>query len=148
MYSCPDTWRSWRKPYKNRCVLFIFRKYQHTDITGVYFSYSVSFNTVDCVGPQYYGRCIVKVCGPQVVAGINHNKVALNSITIGPKEGDDDTTEININGNTSEIDDVFLTNVERDDETNEVVFNLNNGKDPIRVNVDELDNPNIDGSTF
>lgn len=73
---------------------------------------------------------------------------ALNSITIGPKEGDDDTTEININGNTSEIDDVFLTNVERDDETNEVVFNLNNGKDPIRVNVDELDNPNIDGSTF
>lgn len=73
---------------------------------------------------------------------------ALNSITIGPKAGDDDTTEININGNTSEIDDVYLTGVERDEETNEVVFNLNNGKDPIRVNADELDNPNIDGSTF
>lgn len=71
---------------------------------------------------------------------------ALNSITISPK--DDDTTEININGNTSEIDDVYLTGVERDDDTNEVVFSLNNGKPSIRVDVDELDNPNIDGSTF
>lgn len=71
---------------------------------------------------------------------------ALNSITISPK--DDDTTEININGNTTDIDDVYLTGVERDDDTNEVVFNLNNGRDPIRVNIDELDNPNIDGSTF
>ena len=71
---------------------------------------------------------------------------ALNSITVSQK--DEDTTEININGNTSEIDDVYLTGVERDDDTNEVVFSLNNGKDPIRVNIDELDNPNIDGSTF
>lgn len=71
---------------------------------------------------------------------------ALNSITISTK--DDDTTEININGNTSEIDDVYLTGVERDDDTNEVVFSLNNGKPSIRVDIDELDNPNIDGSTF
>lgn len=71
---------------------------------------------------------------------------ALNNITISQK--DEDTTEININGNTTDIDDVYLTNVERDDDTNEVIFSLNNGKSPIRVNVDELDNPNIDGSTF
>ena len=71
---------------------------------------------------------------------------ALNGITISQK--DEDTTEININGNTTDIDDVYLTNVERDNDTNEVIFNLNNGKTPIRVNVDELDNPNIDGSTF
>ena len=71
---------------------------------------------------------------------------ALNGITITQK--DEDTTEIDINGNKTDIDDIYLTNVERDDETNEVVFNLNNGKDPIRVSVDELDNPNIDGSTF
>lgn len=69
-----------------------------------------------------------------------------NNITITPK--DEDTTEFNINGNTTDVDDVYLTGVERDDDTNEVVFNLNNGKSPIRVNVDELDNPNIDGSTF
>ena len=71
---------------------------------------------------------------------------ALNGITISQK--DEDTTEININGNTTNIDDVYLTNVERDNDTNEVIFNLNNGKTPIRVNADELDNPNIDGSTF
>ena len=71
---------------------------------------------------------------------------ALNNITISQK--DEDTTEININGNTTDIDDVYLTNVERDNDTNEVIFNLNNGKTPIRVNADELDNPNIDGSTF
>ena len=71
---------------------------------------------------------------------------ALDNITISQK--DEDTTEININGNTTDIDDVYLTNVERDNDTNEVVFSLNNGKNPIRVNVDELDNPNIDGSTF
>lgn len=74
------------------------------------------------------------------------NNALDDNITISQK--DEDTTEININGNTTDIDDVYLTNVERDDDTNEVIFNLNNGKNPIRVNVDELDNPNIDGSTF
>ena len=71
---------------------------------------------------------------------------ALNNITIEPE--DEDTTKIDINGNVSTIDDVYLTGVERDDDANEVIFNLNNGRDPIRVNADELDSSIIDGSTF
>ncbi len=74
---------------------------------------------------------------------------ALNGITVTQK--DEDTTEININGNTTDIDDVYLTGVERDDtdeENRQIRFKLNNGKDDIVVSVDEFDNPNIDGSTF
>lgn len=69
--------------------------------------------------------------------------------TIHVNQYDDDTTEITVNGESAgTIDDVYLTGVDRDDETNEILFNLNNGKDPIRVDADLLDNPNIDGSTF
>lgn len=69
--------------------------------------------------------------------------------TINVTQVDDDTVSLNVNGSEAgTIDDVYLTGVERDDETNDVVFSLNNGKDPIRVKIDEFDNPSIDGSTF
>ena len=74
---------------------------------------------------------------------------SLNGITITQKDGD--TTEININGNTSDIDDVYLTGVERDDtdeDNKQVRFKLNNGKDDIVVSVDEFNDPNIDCETF
>lgn len=69
--------------------------------------------------------------------------------TINVSKEDDDTVSINVNGNSvGTIDDVYLESIDRDDDTMEAVFNLNNGKDPIRVDLDKLDNPNIDCSTF
>jgi hypothetical protein len=67
-----------------------------------------------------------------------------NNIAITPK--DEDTTEFNINGNTTDVDDVYLTGVKREDD--EVRFKLNNGKDDIVVSVDEFNDPNIDCETF
>ena len=108
-------------------------------------------------GNWYYGNEYDEVETPEYKpgsgSGMSESEVkqmiddALATINIG--QVDDDTVSINVNGNEAgTIDDVYLTGVERDDETNEVVFRLNNGKDPIRVNIAELDNPNIDGSTF
>lgn len=71
---------------------------------------------------------------------------AISGITVTPY--DEDSTKIDIDGRESIIDDVYLTNVSRDDETNEAVFTMNNNRPPIRVDIDELDNPNIDCQTF
>ena len=69
---------------------------------------------------------------------------ALGGIIIAPK--DDDTTQIVINGNETDIDDVYLTGVERDGE--DVRFKLNNDRNDVVVNADTFSDPNIDCSTF
>ena len=75
---------------------------------------------------------------------------ALSNISV--QRIDDDSIALNINGKLTEpIDDVYLTGVTRDDSDEsdkKVLFSLNNGKSPIAVSVDELDDPNIDCSTF
>lgn len=69
---------------------------------------------------------------------------ALNGITITQK--DEDTTEIDINGNKTDIDDIYLTGVERDGD--EVRFKLNNEQEDIVVDAETFNDPNIDCSTF
>jgi hypothetical protein len=75
---------------------------------------------------------------------------ALSNISV--QRIDDDSIALNINGKLTEpIDDVYLTSVTRDDsdeDDKKVLFNLNNGKSPISVDLSELDDPNIDCSTF
>lgn len=75
---------------------------------------------------------------------------ALSNISV--QRIDDDSIALNINGKLTEpIDDVYLTGVSRDDSDEsdkKVIFSLNNGKSPIAVDLDELDDPNIDCSTF
>lgn len=106
----------------------------------------------------YYGDYFGQVAIPEQKytpsgGGVTEEEVrqmindALNTINVSRE--DDDTVSINVNGTSAgTIDDVYLTSVDRDDDTMEAIFNLNNGKDPIRVDLDLLDNPNIDCSTF
>lgn len=73
---------------------------------------------------------------------------ALDGIVVGPK--DEDTTQVIINGNETDIDDVYLQNVTVDENGDDAIvnFHMSNGRDPIQVNRSDFNDPNIDCSTF
>lgn len=73
--------------------------------------------------------------------------------TINISRYDDDTVELNVNGQSAgTIDDVYLNGITiEEDESGDdatVNFMLNNGKSPVQIKRSDLDNPNIDCSTF